>query len=53
MVNGIILIAFILYFGYNILQVKAAMDGTRPENMFFLFFLAAPVDLYYYVKAKS
>ena len=51
---GLIGFIFIIgYFGYNIIQAKAAMDGTRPENMFFLFFLAAPVDLYYHIKAKS
>ena len=45
MVNGIIFIAFVLYFGYNIIQVAQAMSaGADNKLMFKLFFFAAPLD---------
>ena len=46
MVNAIIFIAFILYFGYNIIQVSKAMTaGASNKEMFKLFLFAAPIDL--------
>ena len=45
MINTIIFIAFILYFGYNIVQAGKAQVGTRLESPFLLLFAAAPIDL--------
>jgi hypothetical protein len=51
MVNIIILIAFILYFGYNIIQVSEALTAGAPsKEMFKLFLFAAVIDLFALLK---
>jgi hypothetical protein len=51
MVNIIILIAFILYFGYNIVQVSKAMSiGASNKELFKLFLFAAPIKLWNLLK---
>jgi len=39
------LILFVLYFGYNVLQVNRQMSGKRFDRPFVLFLFAAPIDL--------
>jgi hypothetical protein len=40
------------WIGYDFWQILKASNGLRPENPAFLLFLAAPYDLFRFIKGK-